>query len=40
MGSVNIDSEDSLSIKEFEDGNSIQIRVMAFAFRDNSVHKG
>lgn len=28
MGSVNIDSEDSISIKELEDGNSIQVRVM------------
>jgi len=28
MGSVNIDSEDGISIKEFEDGNSIQVRVI------------
>lgn len=28
MASVNIDSEDSISIKEFEEGNSIQVRVM------------
>ena len=27
MGSVNIDAEDSISIKEFEEGNSIQVRV-------------
>ena len=28
MGSVNIDAEDSLSIKDFEEGNAIQVRVM------------
>ena len=27
MGSVNIDTEDNISIKDFEDGNSIQVRV-------------
>ncbi len=27
MGLVNIDTEDAISIKEFEDGNSIQVRV-------------
>lgn len=27
MGSVNIDTEDNNSIKEFQDGNSIQVRV-------------
>ena len=27
MGSVNIDAEDSISIKDFEGGNSIQVRV-------------
>ena len=27
MGSVNIDKEDNFSIKDFEDGNSIQVRV-------------
>ena len=27
MGSVNIDAEDNTSIKEFEEGNSIQVRV-------------
>ena len=27
MGSVNIDKEDNISIKEFEEGNSIQVRV-------------
>jgi hypothetical protein len=27
MGSVNIDTEDNISIKEFEEGNSIQVRV-------------
>lgn len=28
MGSVNIDTEDNISIKDFEDGNSIQVRVI------------
>jgi hypothetical protein len=28
MGSVNIDKEDSISIKDFEEGNAIQVRVM------------
>lgn len=27
MGSVNIDTEDNISIKEFQEGNSIQVRV-------------
>lgn len=27
MGSVNIDTEDTFSIKDFEEGNSIQVRV-------------
>ena len=27
MGSVNIDTEDNISVKDFEDGNSIQVRV-------------
>ncbi|HEX8038432.1 MAG TPA: hypothetical protein VF490_04755 [Chryseosolibacter sp.] len=27
MGLVNIDTEDAISIKDFEDGNSIQVRV-------------
>lgn len=27
MGSVNIDTEDNISIKDFEGGNSIQVRV-------------
>lgn len=27
MGSVNIDTEDTFSIKDFEGGNSIQVRV-------------
>ena len=27
MGSVNIDTQDNISIKEFEEGNSIQVRV-------------
>ncbi len=27
MGSVNIDTEDNISIKDFEEGNSIQVRV-------------
>lgn len=27
MGSVNIDAADNISIKEFQDGNSIQVRV-------------
>lgn len=27
MGSVNINNEDNISIKDFEDGNSIQVRV-------------
>ena len=27
MGSVSIDAQDNISIKEFEEGNSIQVRV-------------
>ena len=40
MGSVNIDAEDSISIKDFEDGNSIQVRVMVSKNEKSEYEKG
>jgi hypothetical protein len=40
MGSVNIDAEDSISIKEFEDGNSIQVRVLVSKEQKSEYEKG
>lgn len=40
MGSVNIDSEDSISVKEFEDGNSIQVRVLVSEKEKPDYDKG
>lgn len=40
MGSVNIDSEDSISIKDFEDGNSIQVRVKVSEKEKSEFEKG
>ena len=40
MGSVNIDAEDSISIKDFEDGNSIQVRVMVSRNEKSEYEKG
>jgi hypothetical protein len=40
MGSVNIDAEDSISIKEFEDGNSIQVRVKVSEKEKRDYEKG
>jgi hypothetical protein len=40
MGSVNIDAEDSISIKEFEDGNAIQVRVLISKEEKGEYEKG
>lgn len=40
MGSVNIDAEDSISVKEFEDGNSIQVRVLISNEEKSEYEKG
>jgi predicted ribosome-associated RNA-binding protein Tma20 len=40
MGSVNIDSEDSISVKEFEDGKSIQVRVIVSKKEKPDYDKG
>jgi hypothetical protein len=40
MGSVNIDTEDSISVKEFEDGNSIQVRVVVAREEKPDYEKG
>ena len=40
MASVNIDTEDNISIKEFEDGNSIQVRVMVSKEEKPEYDKG
>ncbi|MEX2230850.1 MAG: hypothetical protein WD824_01720 [Cyclobacteriaceae bacterium] len=40
MGSVNIGEEDSISIKDFEDGNSIQVRVMVSKNEKSEYEKG
>ena len=40
MGSVNIDKEDSISVKEFEDGNAIQVRVTVSKEEQPEYEKG
>ena len=40
MGSVNIDAEDSISVKEFEEGNSIQVRVLVSQEEKGEYDKG
>ena len=40
MGSVNIDAEDSMSVKEFEDGNAIQVRVLVTKEEKPDYEKG
>lgn len=40
MGSVNIDSQDNISIKDFEDGNSIQVRVTVPPAEKSEYNKG
>ena len=40
MGSVNIDTEDNISIKDFEDGNSIQVRVIIAPAEKGEYDKG
>lgn len=40
MGSVNIDEEDNISIKDFEDGNSIQIRAVVPKEEKSEYEKG
>lgn len=40
MASVNINSEDSISVKEFEEGNSIQVRVTVSEKEKTDYEKG
>ena len=40
MGSVNINNEDNISIKDFEDGNSIQVRVTVPPSEKSEYDKG
>lgn len=40
MGSVNIDEEDNISIKDFEDGNSIQVRAVVSKEEKPEYDKG
>lgn len=40
MGSVNINAEDSISIKDFEEGNSIQVRVKVTEKEKPEYEKG
>ena len=40
MGSVNIDTEDNISIKDFQDGNSIQVRVLVSKDEKPEYEKG
>lgn len=40
MGSVNIDEEDNFSIKDFEDGNSIQVRAVVTKEEKADYEKG
>ena len=40
MGSVNIDEEDNISIKDFEEGNSIQVRVKVSEKEKAEFEKG
>lgn len=40
MGSVNIDTEDNISIQDFQDGNSIQVRVIIAPGEKGEYDKG
>ena len=40
MGSVNIDAEDSISVKDFEEGNAIQVRVLVTKEEKPEYEKG
>jgi hypothetical protein len=40
MASVNIDKEDNISIKDFEEGNSIQVRVVVSPNERGDYDKG
>lgn len=40
MGSVNIDTEDNISIKDFEDGNTIQVRAIVSKEEKPEYDKG
>ena len=40
MASVNIDTEDNISIKDFEDGNSIQVRALVSKDEKSEYDKG
>ena len=40
MGSVNIDTEDNISIKDFEGGNSIQVRAIVSPNEKGEYEKG
>ena len=40
MGLVNIDAEDGISIKDFQDGNSIQVRVTVAKEEKSEYEKG
>lgn len=40
MGSVNIDTQDNISIQEFESGNSIQVRVTVPPEEKSEYNKG
>jgi hypothetical protein len=40
MASVNIDTQDNISIKDFEDGNSIQVRVTIAPAEKAAYEKG
>ena len=40
MGSVNIDEEDNISIKDFQGGNSIQVRVLVSKEEKAEYDKG
>lgn len=40
MGSINIDAEDAISVKDFQDGNSIQVRVLVPKDKKSEYEKG
>lgn len=40
MGSVNIDAEDATSVKDFEQGNAIQVRVLVSKEEKPDYEKG
>ena len=40
MGSVNIDEENNISIKDFEDGNTIQVRAVVAKEEKGEYDKG